>query len=336
IAVVSSSSIDTKDGIFRRAGRFFAEAITLIEEKHRTAIEANAHLSRLNQSLRERAAELATANRQLKQEIIQRKAAERALKKSERHYSELLQQSRKMQEQLRLLSHQLLSAQEEERKMISRELHDEIAQTLTGINVQLATLKTEAKLNSTDLENKISRTQGLVEKSVEIVHQFARDLRPSVLDDLGLIPALHSFVRHFAERSGLVIRLKIFAGVEELSGAKRTVLYRVAQEALTNVVRHAHATQVEMNIERLSDAALMRIEDNGKSFAVKRMLSATKNIRLGLLGMRERVEMVGGQFNIQSAPGKGTTIEVQIPFQNSRRESKGAQRTSLNSKSKTV
>ena len=102
-----------------------------------------------------------------------------------------------MQEQLRLLSRQLLSAQEEERKKISRELHDVIAQTLAGINVRLAALKKEAALNTKGLEHNITRTQRLVQHSVEIVHRFARELRPTVLDDLGLIPALHTFMKSF-------------------------------------------------------------------------------------------------------------------------------------------
>jgi len=312
--VVANYTPGAGDGIFRRAGTFFAETITPIETTHRTAREANARLSRLNESLRERAVELAASNRRLKQEIVQRKAAEEALKKSERHYSELLQQSRQMQEQLRRLSHQLLSAQEEERKTISRELHDEIAQTLTGINVQLGTLKAAATLNTKDLEKRITTTQRLVEKSVLIVHKFARDLRPSVLDDLGLIPALHSYVKTFSKRTRIWIRLRIFAGVEQLDAVKRTVLYRVAQESLTNVARHARATHVEMCIEKISDSVQMQIKDNGKSFLVQRTLDAKKNNRLGLLGMRERVEMVGGRFSIESAPGKGTMIEVQIPF----------------------
>ena len=304
------------NGLFRRAGFFFAETITAIEKTHRSAREANAQLNRLNVSLRRRSAEMAASNRRLKAEIVQRKAVQAALRKSQRHSSELLRHSRYMQEQLRHLSHQLLSAQEEERKMISRELHDEIAQTLTGINVQLAGLKSDARLNIRDLEKKITSTQQLVEKSVQIVHRFARELRPSVLDDLGLIPALHSFVKTFAERTHLRIRLRIFAGVEQLDGAKRTVLYRVAQEALTNVARHAHATEVELCIEKLPTEVRMVIKDNGKSFPVQRMLHAGKSNRLGLLGMRERVEMVGGIFTVESAPKKGTTVDARIPFRN--------------------
>ena len=136
---------------------------------------------------------------ELKQEIAQRKSVEESLRQSEQHYSQLLEQSRQLQEQLRHLSRQILSAQEEERKKISRELHDVIAQTLTGINVRLAALKKEATINTKGLRTKIARTQRLVEKSVDIVHRFARELRPTVLDDLGLIPALHSFMKAFHE-----------------------------------------------------------------------------------------------------------------------------------------
>jgi signal transduction histidine kinase len=223
-----------------------------------------------------------------------------------------------MQEQLRHLSRQILQAQEEERKRISRELHDVIAQTLTGISIRLTALKTGVAVNAKGLQKKIASTQRLVEESVRIVHQFARELRPSVLDDLGLIPALHSFVKTFADRTRLRIRLRIFAGVEQLDAAQRTVLYRVAQEALTNVARHAHATQVEMCIEKTAGSTHMWIRDDGRSFPVDQTLRSRKNNRLGLLGMRERVEMVGGSFGVESAPGKGTTIEVQIPFRDVR------------------
>jgi two-component system sensor histidine kinase DegS len=314
--VLPSDSPGARDTMVRRAGIFFAEAITPIEKSHRTALEASLHFDQLNQRLRERRADLAISDRQLKLEIVQRKGVEESLRKSEQHYGRLLEESQRMQEQLRHLTRQLLLAQEEERKKISRELHDEIAQTLTGINVQLAALKAEAAIDVKDLQKKIGRTQRLVEKSVNIVHRFARELRPTVLDDLGLIPALHSYVKSVAKRTGIHIHLTVFTAVEKLAGDKRTVLYRVAQEALTNVTRHAQASLVDVSIERLPSSICMKIKDNGKSFHVNRVLHTKKNKRLGLLGMRERVEMVGGSFNIESAPGKGTTIRAQIPFTN--------------------
>ena len=314
--VLPGNSPGTRDAMARRAGTFFAESITPIEKTHRTAREAAAHFGQLNQTLLQRSEDLAVSNRQLKREILQRKGVEESLRNSERHYNQLLVQSWEMQEQLRHLTRQLLLAQEEERKKISRELHDEIAQTLTGINVQLATLKTEATTNVKDLQKKIARTQRMVEKSVDIVHRFARDLRPTVLDDLGLIPALHSFVKSLAKQTGIHIHLTVFAEIEKLAGEKRTVLYRVAQEALTNVARHAQASLIDLSIKKLPGIVCMKIRDDGKSFQVDRVLHAKRNKRLGVLGMRERVEMVGGRFNIESAPGKGTTIRAQIPFTN--------------------
>ncbi len=212
------------------------------------------------------------------------------------------------------MSRQILSAQEEERKEISRELHDVIAQTLTGINVRLAALKKEAAVNTKGLDRNIARTQRLVEKSVDIVHQFARELRPAVLDDLGLIPALHSFMKNFTARTGVRTHLTAFAEVEQLDTARRTVLFRVAQEALTNVARHAQASRVEVNIQKLPEAVRMEIKDDGKSFQVERVLRSKGDKRLGLLGMRERVGMVGGAFGVESAPGKGTTVRVEIPL----------------------
>jgi signal transduction histidine kinase len=300
--------------LIRQAGRFFAAAILPIEKLHRGAREATAHLKKIVESLSQRTVELAASNLELSVEISQRKAVEAALKKSKRHYGVLLAQSDQMQEQLRQLSRQILSAQEDERKKISRELHDVIAQTLTGINIRLAALKKEAGLNTKGLERSIERTQKLVEKSVDIVHQFARELRPAVLDDLGLIPALHSFVKLFSKRTHLHVDLKVFAGVEQLDSNQRTILYRVAQEALNNVARHAQASRVEVGIQKLADGGMgMRIHDNGKSFDVDGVLKAKGRKRLGLLGMRERLEMVGGSFSVESAPGKGTTIIAQIP-----------------------
>jgi len=312
--VLPGDSPATRAAMVRRAGTFFAEAITPIEKVHRTAHETNFHLGQINDALRQRTVSLALSNRQLKREIAQRKSAEEALRKSQQHYGRLLEQSRQMQEQLRLLSRQLLSAQEEERKKISRELHDVIAQTLTGINLRLATLKKEAALNTRGLDRSIARTQRLVKYSVNIVHRFARELRPAVLDDLGLIPALHTFMKHFRAETGIRVSLSAFAAVEQINGDKRTVLYRVAQEALTNVARHAQASRAEVEIQKLDGAVCMKISDNGKGFQEEGVLRAKKGKRLGLLGMRERLEMVGGHFTVASAPGRGTTVLAQIPL----------------------
>jgi signal transduction histidine kinase len=252
----------------------------------------------------------------LEREIVRRQSVEESLKKSERQQSLLLGRSRQMQAQLRNLSRQVLQAQEEERKRISRELHDVIAQTLTGINVQLSVLAREAGINPKDFYRNIARTQRLVEKSVAIVHQFARELRPTVLDDLGLVPALHTFMKNFTAQTGVRAHLTAFAGVEHLDMAQRTVLFRVAQEALTNVARHAQAGWVEVSLQKLADCVCMKIKDDGKSFQAQRRMQAKGGKRLGLLGMRERLEMVGGRFEVESTPGEGTTVGAQIPLGN--------------------
>jgi signal transduction histidine kinase len=230
----------------------------------------------------------------------------------------LLEESSRLQDELRGLSRQILSVQEDERKKISRELHDVIAQTLTGINVRLATLKKEASLSTAGLDRNIARTQLLVEKSVEIVHQFARELRPAALDDLGLIPALHSSIKSFSARTGIHTRLTAFAGVEDLDTTRRTVLFRVSQEALNNVSRHARASRADVNIEKLSDCIRMTVKDDGKSFNVERALLSKDGKHLGLLGMRERIEMIGGAFAVESAAGFGTTIIARIPLDRKR------------------
>jgi PAS domain S-box-containing protein len=259
---------------------------------------------------------LAASNLKLEQEIVQRHAVEESLKQSERDQSQLLAQSRQMQEELRLLSRQVLVAQEEERKRISRELHDVIAQALAAINLRLTVLKKEAALNPKGIDRHIASTQQLVERSVKIVHRFARELRPAVLDDLGLIPALHTFVKTFREQTRIRVGFSGFAGVEQLSGDKRTVLFRVAQEALTNVARHARASRAEVQIRALDGGVCMKIKDNGQGFQAEGAPDSGPQKRLGLLGMRERLEMVGGSFSIRSTPGKGTTIQVQMPLAN--------------------
>jgi two-component system, NarL family, sensor histidine kinase DegS len=307
-------SAATRDSTVRKAGLFFLDVVTPIEKTHRATLENVAELKHTNTSLRQRTVELTNAVRRMKIEVDQRKSAERLLLKSEQNHRVMLREAREMQIRLRHLSHQILSAQEEERKEISRELHDEIVQTLTGINVQLASLKIESGVSKKSFSEHISYTQRLVEKSVDIVHQFARDLRPTLLDDLGLIPALQAYMKGFTERTGIRVAFTTFSGVEKLSNDKRTVFYRVAQAALINIAQHAQASTVSVEITDLPQAVKMEIKDNGKSFDVANVLDSRKNKRLGLIGMRERVEMVGGTFKVDSAPGRGTTISATLPF----------------------
>ena len=269
-------------------------------------------------SVRLRSVDLASQRRELKREVQRRQDLQKSLASSQRRYDELLERSARMEEHLRRLSHEIMSAHEEERKRISRELHDEIGQILTAVNVKLATLKVESANNTTGMEKKIAITQRLVERSMNSVHQFARQLRPPLLDDLGLIPALRSSMKEFTKRTRVPIQFTAFAAVERLSSDKRTVLFRVVQEALTNVDKHARARAVRVSIVKLRRTVRMDIHDDGRSFSVARALAPVRIHGLGLLGMRERVEMVGGCFIVESAPGKGTTVRAEIPFGESR------------------
>ncbi|MEI6178116.1 MAG: PAS domain-containing sensor histidine kinase, partial [Verrucomicrobiota bacterium] len=267
---------------------------------------------------------LTASNLKLKREIIHRQEVERNLKKSEQEQGQLLKRTRLQQRQLRSLTHQMLHAQEEERKRISRELHDVIAQSLVGINMHLVGLAHGGADNPAGLQRRIARTRRLVENAVDIVHRFARELRPTMLDDLGLIPALQTFMKDFMEGTGIRASLKAFAGIERLPASVRTVLYRVAQEALANVARHSKASEVEVCIRCPDDLICMEIKDNGQGFDVDGASRARKNKRLGLLGMKERVEMIGGLFQVESTPGHHTTVRVEVSNKKSRGKIRGA------------
>lgn len=264
---------------------------------------------------RRRVAVLASSNKKLEKEIVRRQAVEQSLRQSEEHQRLLLEQARQMQAELRTLSHQTLQVQEDERKRISRELHDDITQTLVNINVQLESLSQAAEISAKELRDKITRTRRVVEKSVNIVHQFAQELRPPALDHLGLSSALQSFMKEFMKRTGIRVHFTTFTGVQKLNSASRTVLYRVIHSALTNVAQHAKASQVSVVLQKRRGIVGLEVQDDGTAFDPSRVLlrKGTRK-RLGLIGMRERVEMVGGSFDIQSTPGKGTTIRAKIPF----------------------
>ncbi len=257
---------------------------------------------------------LAAKNERAYQEIARRQKLEKSLRLSEQAQRQLVVEARGLHAQLRHLTRKIITAQEEERKAISRALHDEVMQTLVSINLELSALGKGLSPHGSALKPKIARAQRLVKNSVVAVHQFARNLRPTVLDDFGLIPALHAYAKDLAARKKIAIRLTAFAGVEGLESTKQTVLFRVAQEALTNVARHAQATQIQMNITDGSGTVRMEIHDNGKSFPVAQTLQAKNNKRLGLTGMKERLEMVGGNLVITSTPGHGTTVRAEIPF----------------------
>jgi signal transduction histidine kinase len=302
-----------RPAVIRQAAAFFSSAITQVRQAQRPVTERTVRLGAVVESLSQRTVELAASNLELSQEVAQRKTAEAALRASEQRYCGLLEQSDRQQFQTRWLARELLSAQEDERKKISRDLHDVIAQTLTGINLRLTTLRRNAEVDTKNLERNICRTQKLVERAVDIVHRFARELRPALLDDIGLIPALQALLKDVGTRAGLRTGLKADPAVERLDLATRTVLFRVAQEAMTNVARHAKAGQADIRITRRRGGFRMIISDDGCAFAVELVLQARSGRRLGLLGMRERLAMVGGTFDVDSVAGTGTTVIAEVP-----------------------
>ena len=213
------------------------------------------------------AAALTRSRLRLRQETARRKAAEAALARNAGRHQRMLARSDRLQEQLRCMSRLIISTQEDERRRISRELHDVVGQTLAGISVRLATLGQAARLNGASLARDIARTQQLVTTSVDLVHRFARDLRPAELDDLGLVPALRAHLAALAQRTSLRTRLHAGADADAIDAPGRTALFRVAQEALTNVTRHAQAAAVRITLHRAGDQLRMVIRDDGKSFS---------------------------------------------------------------------
>lgn len=308
-----ASSAPATDERTRHSTAFFDSVIVPIEESRFTASETTNRLNASIKTLTCRTEGLDSSNKNLLLEIVHRKEVAKSLRTSEKTTSLLLEQARKMQEEMRSLSRQLITAQEDERKRISRELHDVIAQTLAAISVQLAVLRSQSRANAEDFHEKIENTERLVEQSVEIVHRFASDLRPVVLDDIGLIAALKTYISSFTDQYGIPVKLTASPAVEELDSSSLTALFRITQEALTNIGRHSKSSMVKINFSSTKDAFRMKIGDNGQGFAMTGAISARVSPRLGILGMRERAEMIGGSFRIDSAVGEGTVIQVELP-----------------------
>ena len=299
----------------KAAETFFLEALSPFEATHRGFRETNVKLQQLIAALEKRNLDLAVINRQLAGEIRERRRTERALRKSEEHFRELFNEARRMEENLRSLSNQVLHAQEEERKRISRELHDEVGQALTAVSVTLATLKNGRNVDLPIIGRKLADAQQLLQESMQVVHGFARELRPTILDELGLLPALRSCLKAFADRTGLAVRFSANPMAEQLNGDQKTVLFRVAQESLTNVAKHAEASCVDVVIRKVGENIRMDVADNGKSFRETPNHRAKGERRLGLLGMQERMRLVNGTFTVRPDPGHGTLVRVLIPFE---------------------
>jgi signal transduction histidine kinase len=292
---------------------FLLETLSPFEVAHRGFRTAWKRLRQLNETLEHRNQALAAINKKLKGEIMERRRAEKALRKSKEHFVQLFGQAHEMEKNLRQLSNKLISVQEEERKNISRELHDEIGQALTAVTVSIAMLK---KHDGHDpvFAKKVAVAQKLLEQSMETAHRFARELRPPMLDYLGLYAVLRSYGKSFSERTGIKTIFRSGVSLDRLDSQQGIVLYRVAQESLTNVFKHARATLVQIRFRRIPRGICMEIKDNGRAFRAQEQPNGHAPQRLGLLGMQERVRLINGEFAIESTPGRGTRVRVQIPL----------------------
>jgi signal transduction histidine kinase len=211
--------------------------------------------------------------------------------------------------QLKELSARLVQTQESERRALSRELHDEVGQALSAALVELRNLSSELGIPLNDRSSgHLAAMKSLVENSVRVVRNMALLLRPSMLDDLGLIPALRWQAREVSKRTSMDVDVAAELGPDELPDAYRTCVYRVVQEALNNCARHAQAKVVRIRIQQEPDRLVLSIQDDGQGFDV------TQTKGLGLLGIQERVASLGGECKIQAEPGNGTIVAVALPW----------------------
>jgi signal transduction histidine kinase len=213
----------------------------------------------------------------------------------------------KSQKELEELSMRLVTAQEEERRTISRELHDEVGQSLTALAMEAGAAASLAQ-ETPELRQRLQSIQRLAETSMNTVRNLALLLRPSMLDDLGLVPALRWQAREVAKRTGMKVRVQAEDLAGDLSDEYSTCIYRVVQEALNNSVRHAHARSVRIQVSGGAADVRLAIEDDGDGFDIRNTSG------LGLAGMAERVRNAGGLFQVDSTPGHGTTLNVMLPL----------------------
>jgi len=212
----------------------------------------------------------------------------------------------KAEQELRRLSNQLVRVQEEERKTISRELHDEVGQILTGLRMELGTLSHYNP--DEEFRQRLESVKRLAEEALRSVRNLALLVRPSMLDDLGLEPALHWQAKEFSRRCGIPVSLNIEGKLDNLPEALRLCLYRAIQEAMTNCGKHADASRVTVVVKQDQTQVIASVHDDGRGFD-----SLLKTHGLGLLGMTERVRALQGRMSVSSEPGSGTLIRLELP-----------------------
>jgi len=222
-----------------------------------------------------------------------------------RHYQEVVH----TRSELKQLSARLLEAQEDERRSISRDLHDQVGQDLTGILMEMAHLSILIRArDSAAAEGKAGEVKRQVENCLQVVRNMALLLRPSMLDDLGLVPALQWQAKEVSKRTGLWVKVFAEDVSEDLPEEHKTCIYRVVQEALHNIVQHAAASNVEITVRQEEGRLALSIQDDGKGFDPRQERG------MGLLGIEERVGNLEGDFAVTSEPGKGTRLDISLPL----------------------
>jgi signal transduction histidine kinase len=210
--------------------------------------------------------------------------------------------------ELRSLSSQLVHTQEQERRRISRELHDEVGQTLTGLGIELANLEHLHDGPQSEYRSHLADAKRLTEETLRTVRNIAMGLRPSTLDDSGIVPAVRWQASELSRRTGIPVELQIEGDFDGLEDEGRTSLYRVVQEALTNCARHAQATTIQITMQGNNESVCLSVRDDGLGFDTARARG------LGLIGIEERVKKLGGSLAVRSWPNRGTLLRVEIPL----------------------
>lgn len=210
---------------------------------------------------------------------------------------------------------QIINAQEEERKRVARELHDETSQVLTSLLISLAVL--EESITSPEARSRIAETRRLAHQTLRAIRHLSLDLRPSALDDLGLLPALRWYIKEYQQKFSLPVDFEASGLKERLPTEIETVVYRIVQEALTNVARHAQAHHVHVKVQGDAESIEVTVTDDGVGFDTERHEQAPGPGQVhgwGLVGMRERASLLNGHLQIISIPGTGTTIHAKVPI----------------------
>ena len=236
------------------------------------------------------------------------------LERGDTERSRLLDELRAKELLRRELLEKVISAQEDERKRVARELHDETSQSLASLMVGLKVLESADRLE--EVRGKALELRSIADRVLRGVHDLAWELRPSLLDSLGLAAAIQRSAEEYGERLGLSIDCQLTGfNQRRLPPEVETAVYRIVQEALTNAAKHAHAIRVSVVLRHRGTSLLAIVEDDGGGFDVEAVLGAAAvEKRLGLFGMSERAALLGGRFSVESAPGRGTTVFVEIPL----------------------